>query len=85
MAMNTRLHVLATCGRKQRVHKVFVARNTRALRDTLVARLDLDWILEIAHCERQRMKEAVVGFGHPFTDRVMGQVAVVADGDMMVT
>lgn len=79
------LHVAASCFRQHRVDEIFVARNASALRDSFVAWFDLDGILEIAECEGERVEESVIGLGHPFADRVVRQVTVVADGDVVMT
>lgn len=66
------------------MYKVFVAIHAGTLRDSFVTSLDLNRILVVAKRERQRMKESVICFGNPFADRVMRQVAIVADRHMMV-
>jgi len=64
--------------------KVLVAVDARTLCDPSIPRFNLNRVFEAANGEGQRMKEAVVGLCHPFTDRVVRKVAIVADGDMMV-
>lgn len=64
--------------------KVFVAIDASALCDVAVPLLDLDWILKTAHRERERVEEAVVGFGDPFHDRIMRQMAIVTDSNVVV-
>ena len=66
------------------MYKILVARNARALRDSFVAGLYLDRILEIAQCECQRVKKSVVRFGDPFSDCVVRQVAIVANRNVVV-
>ena len=66
------------------MNKVLVAIDAGALCYALVARLDLNWIAVATERECQRMKKSVISFGHPFADRMMWQMAIVADRDMMV-
>jgi len=67
------------------VYKIFVAVDTSVLSDPLVARFDLNRVVVILERKGDRMKEAVVGLGYPFTYEIMGQMAVVAARDMMMT
>ena len=62
-----------------------MATDAGRLSDSSVAGLDPNWIVIVLQSERQRMKKAVVGFRHPFSNVVMWQVAIVADGNMMMT
>lgn len=66
------------------MNEVFVTVHAGTLRHPFVSRFDLNRIAVTTQRERQRMEKAVVSFRHPFADRVMGQMAVVADRDMMV-
>jgi len=84
VTMDARLHVGPLGGRQQVVNEVFVAIDAGALRHPSITRLDLDRVVVAAKRERKRVKKPVVGLGHPFTDRIMWQVAIVADGDMVV-
>ena len=78
------MHVTASLFGKHVVHKILVARDAGALRDPFVAGFDLDRILVATEREGERMEESVVGFGDPFADRVMRQMAVVADRHVVV-
>ena len=66
------------------MNKILVTRYASALRDAFVSRLDLDRIFVASHREGERMEEAIVGFGDPFANEVVGQVTVVANGDVMM-
>jgi hypothetical protein len=84
MAMNTGEHVSVRVGGEHLMYEIKVAIQARVLGDALITRLDLDRFREILERESKRMKEAIIRLRHPFPDRVVGQVAVVADGDMLV-
>lgn len=61
-----------------------MTRHASALRDPLISWFDLDRIFVIAQRERERVKEPVIRLGDPFADRMMRQVAVIADGNVMM-
>ena len=84
MTVHARLHVFALNGRQHRVHEISVTIHTRALRHSLVTRLDLNRIFVVAQGKRQRVKEPVIGLGHPFPDRIMRQMTIVTNCDVMV-
>ena len=84
MAVDAVEHVSPLLGRKHVIDESVVAFETSLLGDFTIARLDSQWIREIAGCESQRMKKSIVGLGDPFADRVRAQVAVVAGGDGVV-
>ena len=79
MAMDAREHLAVRIGRKHLMHDFRVAVQARALRHAPIPRLDLNRLVKILQRERQRMKKPVVGLGDPFADRMMRQVAIVAD------
>lgn len=85
MAMHARLHVTACGFGKQRMHEILVARYARTLGNASIPRFDLNRIPESARRERQRVEEAVVRFGDPFADEIMGKVTVIANRDMVMT
>jgi hypothetical protein len=82
--MDARLHVTTIDDRQQRMNKICVTRHTGALRDAFVARFNLDWVFVIAKCEGERVKKTVIGFRHPFADRIMRQMTIVTHRDVMV-
>lgn len=84
VAVDAILHAAGGGVGQQRMDKVLVARNASALRYPSIPRLDLDRVLEVAGCERQRMEESVVGLGDPFANEIVWQVAVVANGDVVM-
>jgi hypothetical protein len=84
VAMHTVLHALIRIDWQQRVDKVFMARHAGALGHPLVSGLDLNRILEATERECQRVEESVVCFCDPFSHEVMRQVAIVANGHVMV-
>ncbi|QDS94159.1 hypothetical protein FF011L_29370 [Roseimaritima multifibrata] len=67
------------------MNKVFVAIDASALRDASITRFDLNRVLIVAQGECQRVEKSVVRFSHPFANEVVGQMAVVANRDMMMT
>lgn len=84
VAVDAHQHVAAGLGRKHWVHQIGVAVETGILRDPSIARLDLDRLVEIFQRECQRMKKTIVRLGDPFADRVVRQMAVIADGHVAV-
>lgn len=69
---------------KEVIHQILVTGDAGLFDHASVARLDLDRV-GIAPCGKsQRMKKAVIPFGHPLADRVVGKMAIVAGGDRMV-
>ena len=85
MAVNAVQHPLPFLSGEQRVNEVLMTMHARVLRHAPVARLDLNRLVKVLQRECQRMKEAVVPLHDPFADRVMREMAIVADGDMLVT
>ncbi len=67
------------------MNKILVAVDTGTLRHAPVPRLDANRIGVVLHRESERMKESVIGFRDPLADCVVGQVAIVADGHVMMT
>ncbi len=85
VAMDTREHVATGFGREHMIHKILVTMDTSLLNNGAIAWLDLDRVFEVARGEGERMKETVIGFGNPFTYRVVREVTVVAGGDVVMT
>lgn len=83
--MNTIGHVRTRRRRQQVVNKILMTIDARALSHSSVARFYLNRVIVSAHRERQRVKETVVGFGDPLADRVVRQMTIVANCDMVVT
>lgn len=54
------------------------------LGDSLVSGFGSNRFVEVFEREGQRVKEAVVRFGDPLADRVVRQMAVIADRDVSV-
>ncbi len=65
--------------------KIFMAIEAGVLSDFTIPRLDLNWIVVVAERESERMEKAVIRFRHVFADKVVRQMAVVANGHMMMT
>lgn len=53
------------------VHEVGMTVNACSLRHAAIAGFDLNRIMVILECERQRMEETVVSLGDPFADRMV--------------
>ena len=85
VAMHTQQHVAAGFDGTHVVDEVVVAEQARVLGDLAVARFDLDRLVKQAGRERQRMVEAVVALDDPLADGVVGQVAIVARRDVLMT
>ena len=66
------------------MHQVFMAVQTRALSHPPIPRFDPNRFAEVLQRESQRVKEAVVGLGDPFAEEIVRQMAVVANGDMLM-
>ena len=69
---------------RDRMDKVTVTMQAGSLRDPAIPRLDLNRLVEVSHREGPRMKEPIIGLGDPFPDRIVREVAIVADGHMPV-
>jgi hypothetical protein len=77
-------HVAAGLVGEHVLDEVTVAVETGILHDAGVARLDLDRFVGLVGGERQRMEEAVDGLDEPLAREAVGEVAVVAGGDVVV-
>lgn len=84
MTMDAVEHVAAGFGGHERMDKFTVTRNASALRDPAIARLDLNRFVKVFQRECQRVKKTVVRLRHPFANRIMRQMTVVANRDMGV-
>ena len=84
VAMNAGMHFALGIGRQHLVNDVLVAVQARVLRHAPIPRLDLNRLVKVLKRKCQRMKESVVSLRDPFADRVMRQVAIVADRDVAV-
>lgn len=80
VAMNTGHRLISWIGRQHLMHQPSMTINTGALGNTSIARLDLDWFVKVFQREGKRMKKAVIGLGHPFTNWIVRKVTIVADG-----
>ena len=67
------------------MHRIGMARNTGSLSDTPIPLLDLDRLVKILQCERQRVIEAVVRFGKQRAQMIVRKMAVVADRHMAMS
>jgi hypothetical protein len=61
-----------------------VAIETGVLRYAAISGLNMNWFMEILQRERQGMEKAIVGLRNQFAEFVVGQMAVVTNGDMPV-
>ena len=52
------------------------------LRHSAVPRLDLNGLMKVFKRKCQRMEEPIVGLGHPFADKAVRKVAIVAYSDV---
>lgn len=85
MAMDAR-HRLAVLIRRQHVvNKVGMTMQTGMLRHLAIARFNTQGIGIVVKCERQRMEEPVIRFGYPLADRIVREMAIVADRHVMMT
>ena len=82
VTMNARRQLAVGAADGEFVDKVGVAMNARSLSHAPVAGFDLDRVVEVFQREGEGVEEAVVALDDPFADRVMRQMAIVADGDM---
>jgi hypothetical protein len=62
-----------------------VAMEAGGLRNAPIPRLDLNRLMKILQRKCQRMKKTVVRLRNPLAERVVGQMAVIADGRVAVT
>ena len=63
MAMDAKQHLARRIFGEHLMHRIGMARNTGSLSDTPIPPSDLDRLVKILQCERQRMIEAVVRLG----------------------
>ncbi len=66
------------------MHKFLVAIDASALSHLSISGLDSNGVYVSAQCEGQRVEKAVVGLRDPFSDRVMRQMAVIANRDRVM-
>lgn len=85
MAMDAREHIPVTRDGKHLVHDGLMTVQASVLSHAPVARLDLDRLVEIFEGKGQGVKEAIVRLGHPLSDEIVWQMAVVAPRHMVVT
>jgi len=64
------------------VDEVLMAAHAGGLGDAAIAGFDPDRFGKNSGREGERMEQPVIGFGQPFADRMRGEVAIVANGDM---
>lgn len=64
--------------------EVGVAMQAGMLRDLAIARLDSQRLWVVVQCERQRVKETVIGLGYPLANRVVREMAVVTNGNIVM-
>ena len=57
----------------------------RALRHAPIARFDLNGFMKVFQSECQRMKKSVVSLRDAFSDKIVREVTVIADGHMPMT
>jgi len=66
------------------VHGRRVATEACILCDATIPGFNLDWLVKVFECERQRMIKSIVRLGQQMSDDVMRQMTIVADGNMAV-
>lgn len=84
MAMDAVLHVTLRGRGQQRMHKITMAVHAGALSDSAVAWFDFDRIGIATQGECQGVEESIVTFDDPLADFVVRQVAIIANGNMVV-
>ncbi len=82
VTMHTRKHVTAGFFRQHGMNEIPVATQTSILSHSAISGFDLDRFVKILQGERQRVKEPVVRLGDPLAQKVVRQMAIVADGDV---
>ena len=68
----------------QSMYEVAVAADASILRDFLVAGFGLDWVVVVVERECHRMEKTTVCFCDQVAGKFVRQMAIVADGDMMM-
>ncbi len=66
------------------LNNTVVASPASVFRHIAAGAADLDVVGKISSCEIKRMKEAVAGFYSVFTGKVMGSMAIITGGSMLV-
>jgi len=84
VALDATKHVAARLQGQHLVDEFGVALQARILRHASIPGLDLNRVVVVIECKGQGMKEPVVGLGRPFSDEVVGQMAIVADGNTLM-
>ena len=69
---------------KHQMDKIAVAIQTRMQCDPAIAWFNLYGLVEVACGKGKGMEKTIVHFGHPFTEELMRQVAVVANRHMVM-
>ncbi len=78
VAFDAGKNVAARFMREHILHKIAVAIKTSILRHPRIAGFDLNRLMKIPGCKGKRMKESVVCFGDPLSQKIMGKVAIIA-------
>lgn len=76
--MYARLHLGVVSYGEHGMHYVLMAVQARSLRHARIARFDLNRIVVVLQSEGQRMEKTIVGFSNPLTNKIVGQVTIVA-------
>jgi hypothetical protein len=84
VAMHARKHFTARFGRQDLMHKVRMAMQAGLLSHAMISRFNSNGFVEILERKRQRMEKTVVGLGIPLSNKIMRQMAVIADRDVLV-
>jgi hypothetical protein len=67
-----------------RLNNIVVASPASVFRHIAAGAADLDVVGKISSCEIKRMKETVAGFYSVFTGKIVGGVAIITGGGMLM-
>lgn len=85
MTVDTIEHIASGLRRQHVVHVIQMAMDAGVLHHATIAFFDLDGFVKMAGREGPGVQQPVVGFGKPFAQKIMWQVAVIAGCHMAMT
>jgi hypothetical protein len=81
MTMDAVQHVFSRFVGQEGMNKLSMTMQASLLSHSSIARFNLNRFRKISSCKGQRMKETIVRLGNPLSQKVVGQVAIIASRD----
>jgi hypothetical protein len=85
VAVDARQHLAARLLGQHLMDEIRMAAQASILSDPAVSRFDLNRLVEVLQGKSQRVEESIVGLGYPLACKMVREMTIVTDGDMMVT